>query len=136
MLTGSCLCGAVKYEVGGEINGFVHCHCHTCRKAHGTVFGSSALVSSETFKLVSGEDMLTRYASSPGKERCFCRRCGSHVFAHITSRPDTIILRIGTLDTDPGIRPEGHIWVSHKASWYEICDQLPQYDEAIPGKVR
>ena len=82
MLTGSCHCGAVHYEIKGEVYGFKHCHCHTCRKIHGTVFGSSALTSAQGFTVTSGEATLERYESSPGKWRCFCKHCGSHVFAY------------------------------------------------------
>ncbi|MFQ6021439.1 MAG: GFA family protein [Acidiferrobacterales bacterium] len=131
MLTGSCLCRAVKYEINGPLDGFVHCHCHTCRKVHGTVYGSSAQVRREHFRLVSGADSLAAYESSPGKERCFCRVCGSHVFARLHSEPEVVILRIGTLDTAPGQRPEAHIWVSHKAPWYEILDDLPRFKEGM-----
>ncbi len=132
MLTGSCLCKTVRYEISGPLDCFVHCHCHTCRKVHGTVYGSSAQVTSEAFRLLSGADSITAYESSPGKQRFFCRNCGSHVFARLRSRPDEVILRIGTLDADPGQRPQAHIWVSHKAAWYEILDGLPQYECDIP----
>ncbi|MFQ5936210.1 MAG: GFA family protein [Acidiferrobacterales bacterium] len=132
MITGSCLCRAVRFEIDGKLRRFVHCHCQTCRKIHGTVYGSSALVGSEDFRLVAGADAITVYESSPGKERCFCRVCGSHVFARFASQPQDIILRIGTLDTDPGERPTAHIWLCHKAPWYQVVDALARYDEGFP----
>jgi hypothetical protein len=128
MLTGSCLCRRVRYQINGPIYRFVHCHCRTCRKVHGTVYGSSALVQNRNFQVVGGEDAVTRYESSPGKLRCFCSVCGTHVFAQ---KADEIILRVGTLDADPGIRPEAHIWMGDKAPWYEVCDELPKYNEGI-----
>ena len=128
MVTGSCLCKRVRYEINGPIYSFVHCHCQTCRKVHGTVYGSSALVQKAHFQVVSGEQAISRYESSPGKHRCFCSFCGTHVFAE---KADKVILRIGTLDSDPGIRPEGHIWINHKALWYEVTDELPKYEEDI-----
>lgn len=105
MLTGSCHCQTVQYEISQEIRGFMHCHCQTCRKIHGTVYGSSALVAKDGFKVVAGEEALTAYESTPGKKRCFCSRCGTHVYAYFDAQPDTIILRLGTIRGDPGIRP-------------------------------
>jgi len=129
MLTGSCHCGAVQYEIKGEVYGFKHCHCHTCRKIHGTVFGSSALTSAQGFTVTSGEASLERYESSPGKRRCFCKHCGSHVFAYYEADPAVIVLRLGTVENFPAQRPQTHIWVSQKAPWYEIPDDTPQFEE-------
>ena len=129
MVTGSCHCQTVRFEIAEEIRGFMHCHCQTCRKINGTVYGSSAVVQKDGLKIVAGQEAITAYESSPGKKRCFCSRCGSHVYAYFDARPETVLLRIGTLDGDPGIRAQGHIWVSHKAPWYEIHDDLPRYVE-------
>ena len=97
----------------------MHCHCTTCRKMHGTVFGSSALVETSGFHIVDGEDRLSTYESSPGKKRRFCATCGAQIFARYDDEPETTILRIGLFDGDPGVRSEGHIWVSDKPAWYE-----------------
>ncbi len=129
MIKGSCHCGSVRYEIEGDIERIVHCHCHTCRKVNGTVFGTSALADSGKFRVTRGEDDLVSYESTPGKHRCFCRHCGSHVVARVDSRPEVVVLRIGTLDDDPGTRPMAHIWVSQKAPWYEITGDLPQFEE-------
>ncbi len=126
MHTGSCLCGNVTFEVGAPIRRFHHCHCRTCRKAHATAYGSSALTDESGFTVTSGEDWLGEFQSSPGKTRYFCKNCGTHVFARCDRDPDDVILRIGALDGDLGLVAAGHIWVSHKPDWYEISDNLPQ----------
>jgi hypothetical protein len=133
MIPGGCHCGRVRYEVHGRIHGFKHCHCVDCRKIHGTVYASSALTEAAGFRIVQGEAELERYESSPGKRRCFCRHCGSHLFAYYERDPSVYILRAGTLDTPPDTRPELHIWVSQKADWYEILDDLPQFPESPPA---
>ena len=128
MITGSCHCGTVKYALNGDMQGFMHCHCHTCRKIHGTTCSSSALLPSAAFEITEGADALTAYESSPGKFRCFCSRCGAHIYARMEARPEVVVLRVGTFDDDPGIRPSAHIWVADKAPWYEITDDLPQFE--------
>jgi hypothetical protein len=87
------------------------------------------VVESAGFKLISGEPHLASYQSSPGKHRCFCRICGSPVFKRTDNNPELIFLRAGSLDGDPGVRPQMHIWIQAKAPWHEICDRIPQYQE-------
>ena len=134
MIRGSCHCGTVRYESSGAVLRFVNCHCDDCRKISGCAFASVLAVESEGFRIVSGEDNLTPYESSPGKQRCFCRTCGTHVFARIESRPQLVLIRAGTLDDDPHLQPQAHIWVKAKAPWHQILDGLPQYPEGFPPK--
>lgn len=127
MIRGSCLCGKVKYEISGQPGAIVHCHCQTCRKAHGAAFSSVSAVQDTDFHLL-GDAMLKSFESSPGKHRFFCFECGTQIYA---KRDNTqhIILRLGSLDDDPQVAEEKHIWVSQQASWYAIQNNLPEHDE-------
>ena len=130
MIKGSCMCGKVTYVIKGEIGDITHCHCTTCRKAHGSAFSSVAAVQIEDFEFTSGSELIKCFPSSPDKVRCFCSNCGSHIYAHREGQGH-YILRLGTLDDDPGVRPVNHIWLSLKAPWYEPetdCN-LPKYEE-------
>lgn len=126
MLTGSCLCGRVRYEIHGKIGPVGHCHCNTCRKAQGGAFVTNAPVRTKYFRLVSDADSVAEFMSSPGKKRCFCRNCGSPLWSRREAEADIIRIRLGLLDSDPERRPLAHVWVSEKAPWYEITDELPQ----------
>lgn len=132
MLKGSCLCGSVRYEIDGPLDGARNCHCSMCRKAHGAAFGSYAEVRVADFKVVSGAELILRYRSSPGVERTFCSRCGSTLQFLSEKRPDIVDVALGVLDDDPGIRVPHHIFVGSKAHWVEITDGLPQYAERPP----
>jgi len=127
MITGSCLCGKVKYEVSGKVGDIVHCHCQTCRKAHGSAFSSVSSVNDSEFTLLS-KTPLGCFESSKGKKRYFCSSCGTQIYA---KRDDTkhIILRLGSLDNDPLAKESCHIWVSQKATWYSINGNLPEHQE-------
>lgn len=94
MLTGSCLCGSVAYEVDAAIGPIAHCHCVTCRKAHGSAFSSVSSVPRNKFRWTKGEGLLASYESSPGKVRRFCSKCGSQIVAERAGQP-TVILRLG-----------------------------------------
>ena len=131
MLTGHCLCGSVQYEISGEPLALLYCHCEECRRATGSSLNTSILVRRGDFRVMSGEDAISFYESSPGNRRHFCSTCGSPVFKHFPKPPNFVTVRAGTLDSDPGIRPSGHIWVSEKAPWYEITDGLPQFSKGL-----
>ena len=134
MIKGSCYCGAVKYEIHGQLLRFVNCHCPDCRKFTGSAFSSVLAVEAEGFKVTSGQDNLVAYASSPGKHRSFCKTCGCHVFARAEQRPGMVMVRAGSLDDDPQMRPQCHLWTSMKAPWHEITDSIPQHPEGLPKK--
>ena len=127
MVTGSCLCGNVKYEILGKIGGIVHCHCKTCRKAHGSAFSSVADVQESSFKLFA-DVKLGCYESSPGKNRFFCPVCAAQLYAKRVGT-EHIILRLGSLDDDPKSKEINHIWLSQKASWYSLESKLPKHLE-------
>jgi len=127
MVTGSCLCSKVKYEISGEIGDIVHCHCQTCRKAHGAAFSSVAAVMDKDFKL-QGQEKLGCYESSPGKIRYFCTNCATQIYAK-KQGTEHIVLRLGSLDDDPKSKELNHIWVSQKASWYSLESDLPKHLE-------
>ena len=135
MLSGSCLCGRVTYEIEGEIGPAFNCHCSTCRKATGAAFRSRVAVPRENFRWRSGEEHLTRYTSSPGTTRTFCGICGSTLISLFDDNPRTIGLPMGTLDDDPGVRPSFHVFVGSKAPWFEITDDLPQFDTLPPPSI-
>jgi hypothetical protein len=128
---GSCLCGAVSYEISGSFSAAGHCHCSMCRKSHGAAFATWAMIEPNQFRWTSGVELIERYESSPGRARCFCRKCGSPLVAMHTGTVTEVVL--GTVDGDPGVRPREHIFVGSKAPWYEIDDALPQFEKWPPG---
>lgn len=132
MHQGSCLCGAVAYELDAAIEHVVCCHCRECRKAQGTAFGANVPVPADKLRFIRGGDALKTYAASPGKRRVFCGVCGSPIFSRRDDSPDVVRLRIGTLDTRIDVTPAAHAWVSDKAEWYAIRDPAPQYPEFEP----
>ncbi len=126
MLEGSCLCGGVRYEVTGKLGPSIHCYCGQCRKASGASFTTNASVATSDFRFIDGESHVAEFESSPGQFRCFCTRCGSPLIKRIAAKPEEVRLRLGTLDSDPETTPAAHIFVSFKAPWTAITDDLPK----------
>jgi len=132
-MKGSCLCKAIEYEIDRLDGPIGHCHCHTCRKANASPFTATAGVGREHFRWVKGQEKLSSFESSPGKLRHFCSLCGSHLVAERPSQPH-VILRVATLDADPGVRPVAHIWTSHDVPWLRYADDIAAYPEWPPGR--
>src|SRR5437867_2606 len=128
-LGGSCLCGAVRFELHGKLGPLAYCHCSMCQRASGSAFGANAPVRSHYLKWLAGRDAITEYESSPGKSRAFCSTCGSPIYSRLATEPEVFRIRVGTLDGDPERRAFAHFWVSAKAPWFEIADDRPQYPE-------
>ena len=131
MHAGSCLCGAVRYEIRGDIGPGFYCHCSRCRKAGGSAFASNAVVAADDFVVVQGEDALKTFAASSGLQRVFCCHCGSPIISRREGVPQ-VRVRLGTLDTPLGQGPQTHIYTDSKADWWEIRDELPRYPDAPP----
>jgi hypothetical protein len=134
LLTGRCLCEGIAYEIRGELGPIYNCHCSKCRRWHGAAFRTRATIDATQFRWMRGEDLLARYPSSDLVLKHFCRVCGSNLISTYEDKPDKIGIPLGGLDQAPGNRVEGHFFVASKSPWYEITDDLPQYD-TWPGSV-
>lgn len=130
---GSCLCGQIRYEIDQELGDFGYCHCSSCRKASGSAHGTNAGFNRSNLELSDPDQRLREYESSPGKIRAFCSDCGSPLFAYLTQSPETMRVRLGTLDSSFSKKAKAHTFVADKADWDAISDDLPQFD-AWPSK--
>lgn len=124
---GHCLCGAVQYVYDGTPIWTAHCHCDSCRRATSSAFATYVGIASERFRYTQGEAELTRYASSPGVERSFCRRCGSPVSFVGTRWPGEIHLYVGSLADSAAITPRAHVHVAEAMPWADLHDGLPRF---------
>ncbi len=129
-IKGRCLCGKVRYEVTGPLFDADHCHCSMCRRQHGAAFATYAGFNPGDFIWIAGEDLIKVYETSLGGGWCFCSECGSTLAGTDKGKITTVTL--GTVEGDPGIKPESHIFVGSKAQWHEINDDLPQFEERPP----
>lgn len=132
-MKGSCLCGAVEYEVDQLDMPIMHCHCRTCRKAHAAASAPSAGVMREHFRWLKGQEKLAAFASSPGKIRRFCSVCGTQLLAERQGQAH-LILRVATLDDDPDQKAVMHIWRSQDAHWLQDDDDVRSFAEWQPGR--
>jgi len=124
MITGRCECGRVQFEVDGPIEDFGHCHCSQCRRMHGAAYATFAGVARKGFRYLSGESDVSIYASSETYERVFCPVCGSNILVAPTREPDALYLCMGAINGNPPHPAGYHIYVSSKAPWHEINEDV------------
>lgn len=127
--SGSCLCGQVKYQVKGPIKFVVHDHCSICRKVHGAAFVTWCGVKSETvqFQVVSGQELLQSYKSTPVAERQFCKVCGSQLFFRSERFPGEVHFTRASIEQEMDEKPSAHVYFSDRAQWLEWSDGLKKY---------
>ena len=128
--TGGCLCGAVRYEVRGPLRNVVNCHCSMCQRQHGN-FGPHSKARKVNITITSDAG-LAWYKTSNIARRGFCRLCGSGLFWEPFNLDATGIIA-GTLDGPTGLKTIGHIFVGEKPDFYEITDDLPQFEGSSDG---
>ena len=130
--TGSCLCGAVSFEISGKPLRVTHCHCRNCQKAAGAAFMTFATFRTENVKWTG--DRPTTYPSSDTGERGFCAKCGSALTFRHLEHDDMISIAAGCLDDPDAVAPRVHIWVKSRMNWLKLADGLPEYQEWRPKK--
>ena len=123
MPTGSCLCGAVRFEVDGELPGPDACHCSMCRRVSGHYWASTDVPRERV--TITGLDNVTWYDSSERVRRGFCRSCGSALFFDPPAR-DWIAIAMGAFDPPTGTRLHKHIFTADKGDYYDIADDVPK----------
>jgi hypothetical protein len=133
MVTGGCMCGAVTFAVSRPLLGAAYCHCKRCQRRTGTAFSVSGLTEPGSFALTAGEQHVATYRpADDGWTKSFCALCGSQLFTTHPENPELIAVRLGALDSDPGIRPSVHQFVGYAASWEPIPDDgLPRFPERL-----
>ena len=131
---GSCLCRGVAYLIVSPPRFARNCHCSRCRKARSSAHASNLVTAVDGILFTRGEELIASYKVPEARffTQDFCRRCGSPL-PRIDHGRDFAYVPMGTLDDDPGIAPQSHIFVGSKAPWYEIPDALPQYAEYPPA---
>jgi len=126
-LVGGCWCGAVRYRVADEFLYALNCHCSRCRAATGSAFKATAGIEREKFELIKGADHLLVYGDDELNDTR-CATCGSLLFS-VVRNGAFVHVALGSLMERPNLPPSKHIFLGSKAPWFEITDELPQFDE-------
>ena len=127
VLRGKCECGTVRYTVADAFLYAANCHCSQCRAATGSAFKPFAGIERGKLELTEGRDSLLIFGEEDLNDTR-CGSCGSLLFSVVRDGA-YVHVALGSLVDAPSIRPTKHIFVGSKAPWFEITDNLPQFEE-------
>jgi hypothetical protein len=129
LLTGGCLCGAIRYTIGIPVTELRACHCTSCQKVTGAAGSVNAVIPSSAFKLTQGS--LKRYTATADSgrvlNRYFCGDCGSPIYSQRTVTPEMMTVRAGTLDDSSGMKITANIWTKSARPWGYIDPATTQH---------
>lgn len=130
-MTGSCACGAVRFEVTAPFTSAGYCHCTRCQRRSGAPWSMNALAPAGAVHVVAGDEQLRTWRPETGMPKSFCAVCGGHVFSGEPATGGVVGVRIGALHGDPGIAPSWRQWLSSAPPWAPIPDDgIPRFAEA------
>lgn len=125
---GSCLCGAVAFEIEGEFDRFYLCHCSYCRKDTGSAHGANLFSSSAKIEWLSGAAQVKTYnVPATRHSKSFCSNCGS-ALPRVEMNGQLIVVPTGSLDSAFSMRPDAHLFVSSKAQWDREFETIQTFD--------
>ena len=130
--SGSCLCGAIRYQITEFEPLIGHCHCHMCQKFHGSAFSTFAEVKLGNLQWISGVDHLASYLADNGTVRQFCKTCGSSLTfcSSFNVQANTIEIAAASLDKGAqNLHVDAHIYTRYKVPWLTLNDDLPKFQE-------
>ena len=136
-LTGSCLCGAIRYTVSAAVTELRACHCTHCQKSSGAGGSVNAVVPSDAFKITQGTPKRYDASADSGRtlHRYFCGECGSPIYSQRATNPGLVVVRAGGFDNAGDMKITAHIWTKSARPWAHIdpaSQQFPGQPDA-PG---
>ena len=140
VIEGHCLCGAVRFEVTDVVGPLELCHCTRCRRVSGSAFVAGLMVRAAGYRMTSGRERVRRFSlpvreRPPGYTTYFCDTCGSPVPCP-APEGDAFEIPAGLLEHDPGVTADRHIFVEHRAPWFEPGAELPALDREAVIRLR
>ena len=137
VIQGSCLCGEVAFEIEGTPERLMYCHCSRCRRARSAAHGANLFFNPEHLRWLRGESLVKHYKDPTARffSVAFCEKCGSGA-PRANREHNVAFTPAGALDTDPGIKPLARIFVGSKASWLDLTDTVPRFEELPPRTSR
>lgn len=125
-IAGGCFCGKVRYQIAAALKNARSCHCSRCRKAFSGAGSAYAEIEPGALIWIQGESSLVTYESAPGWGLRFCGTCGTTLCG--VHRNEVHGVTLGSVDGDPGVQIEMHIFVGSRAPWDHIGGSAPQFD--------
>ncbi|MEC9346996.1 MAG: GFA family protein [Pseudomonadota bacterium] len=131
-IEGGCYCGAIRYESTGEPQGALQCHCRECQYITGGHPNVIMIVPASGFRFTKGEPAsFTRSDLERPVTRLFCPTCGTAIGTRTPNRPDSVILKVGTMDHPEIFEPKAAIFTIDRQPFHHIPDGIPTFERRL-----
>jgi len=130
-LTGSCLCGSVKYSLHTEPQMVLNCHCSTCKKNTGAVFETILVVDEAGFQINEGEELLTCFEISRKARKHFCSQCGTPIYNRHRLARGKAIVHLGSLDEPTAVTPSVNLHAAGMLKWVPSLGEMRTCDKGF-----
>ena len=127
-MKGKCLCGAVEFELDGEIPNLYQCHCSLCRKVTGSSANAAFRIGADQFNWIRGEQLISDYVTDTGFKSQFCSMCGSPL-PNLTGDDSAYWVPVGLLEDSAEIELVAHLFVGSRAAWDVVAAGAEHFDE-------
>lgn len=127
-MRGKCLCGAIEFELSGDVPNLYQCHCSLCRKVTGSAANAAFRIGTDQFAWLSGSEQIREFVTESGFKSHFCASCGSPV-PNLTSNNSAYWIPVGLLEESSELELVAHLYVESKAAWDVIADVGEQFDQ-------
>ncbi|MFO7573305.1 MAG: GFA family protein [Gaiellaceae bacterium] len=132
VLTGTCLCGGVRFELAEPFEHVGACHCESCKKLSGGGATVSGRVRTEAVRIVAGQELLATYQPAEGSAKTFCSVCGTNLFGGGWPESPQTPVRLTALDEPYDGTLQAHIFTRSLAPWEMLPEDGAERHEARP----
>lgn len=129
VITGSCFCKTVRYQISSGISMAVNCHCNNCKKINGGAFASLAVVKERHLQITSGKEALATYQVSDNLVKHFCSHCGTPIFNRNSRYPGRCMVALGSLDDPAVVTPSVNVHCENQLNWVIIDEKLQNFEQ-------
>ena len=129
-VTGGCYCGEVRYEVDGPQEAAFQCHCRECQYLTGGNANIVVVFAESDFRYTKG--LASSFARSDLENpvtRHFCGACGTGIGSRTPSRPNSMIVKVGTLDNPGEYQAQAAIFTCDRQAYHYIPNNIPSFDK-------
>jgi hypothetical protein len=134
-ITGSCLCGKIRYHAEAEPKFVSICHCRDCQKFTGSAF-ATVVALPKTALVVTGVVKGFTKRGDTGKpiERFFCPDCGASIMDEAEALPGFVMIEAGTLDDTSWLKPTVEVYCASAQPWvrFDPATEMKSFDK-VPG---
>jgi len=132
---GGCYCGAIRYEISGEQEAAFQCHCRECQYITGGNANIVVVFAENDFRYTRGKpSIFARPDLENPVKRHFCPNCGTGIGTRSPSRPNSMIVKVGTLDDPSQFAAHAAIFTCDKQPYHYIPESIPAFDKRPPKK--